>query len=244
MTPLWIYGLQFFTAHLPLLFTALVFRPSSVLSNSLSLFLIHLFHAFTASSTSLTFPVILPLTQSFPLLRLPSYLHSTVHCKNHVQAAIPPGQSLGCSSCCTTACVRKLCTAEWHQPPALRITKLLPSLLGTGTDAATSWSPTLPLHTDMEDMTRVCQCTSHMCLMLSRTLASPLVSRSFTITVQPSFAHCSSMCPVCKDLWGRRLPWPFHTVLVIKAPTASSQDILSTLTGSCLTVLAQRLAEA
>lgn len=41
---------------------SLVFRLPSVLSNSLSLFLIHLFHAFIASSTSHTFPVILPLT--------------------------------------------------------------------------------------------------------------------------------------------------------------------------------------
>ena len=149
---------------------------------------------------SRTFPVILPLTQSFPLLHLPSYLHSTVLCKKHAQAAIPPEHSLGHSSCCTTACMRKLCTAEWQGYKTATQTirhrhgcchQLVPNT------AITS-------HAGMEDMTLVCQCTSRTCLpmalMLSSTLASPSVSRSFTITIQHSFAHYSSMCPVSARL--------------------------------------------
>lgn len=137
-------------------------------------------------------------------------------------------------------------------------------------DAATTWALALPFQPVQarEDMAQVCQCTTRTCLSIAL-----LLGRSFTTPAQHSLlAHCSSVCLVLqcspstevipvshtsqpyaalhthstcqRHLWGRRLPWPLCTELLVRASAALSQGVLSSLTCSCLIVLAQTAVEA
>lgn len=133
---------------------------SLVLFGSLSLFLIHLLHAFIACVMSSAPPAGLPLGKTFPLLHLLSYSHPSALCRSHPP---PEGRALDTLTlCCTTACIisqhSKIALNSHMHPLSRRLriskamciplgqclctpTKGLHRPLSTGRDAATNLSP-------------------------------------------------------------------------------------------------------